>query len=270
VPWSLAATVGEWHFTLNVHDPDSVIDEHWYMTPYYAGREDYWKTPRNHLHGTGLAITDYIAGPLEDWTNGALRLAAGTTLVVPGADRPPYSYSIGKETRTAPADVQASADVSTDDLLIEAYLRTTQRDGSIVAKLGRCGYALELADGRPRLRLRIDGTDALVAMVLPPSTSTARRFRSKSQGSCRRPACPIRPICVSAGWPWTSISYASRAAPWQAAGQASTSCTPGRPTDHTSATSPAGLRLDPVAMLVHWSRLAEARSHPASPATRQG
>jgi hypothetical protein len=163
VPWSLAATVGEWHFTLNVHDPDSVIDEHWYMTPYYAGREDYWKTPRNHLHGTGLAITDYIAGPLEDWTNGALRLAAGTTLVVPGADRPPYSYSIGKETRTAPADVQASADVSTDDLLIEAYLRTTQRDGSIVAKLGRCGYAFELADGRPRLRLRIDGTDALVA-----------------------------------------------------------------------------------------------------------
>ncbi|MFW5829630.1 MAG: right-handed parallel beta-helix repeat-containing protein, partial [Planctomycetota bacterium] len=74
VPWSLAATVGEWHFTPNDVEPDRIIDEHWYMTDYHRSREDYFSRPRYPLRAVGTSRADFVAGELEDWTDGALRL----------------------------------------------------------------------------------------------------------------------------------------------------------------------------------------------------
>jgi hypothetical protein len=74
VPWSLHGMVGEWNFTLNRKDPAIVLDEHWYMTPYYVERSMYRTTPRYHLTGVNIGADDYVDGPLEDWTGGALKL----------------------------------------------------------------------------------------------------------------------------------------------------------------------------------------------------
>lgn len=74
VPWSLYATVGEWNFTRNNADPALVIDEHWYMTPYHVGREEYYTRPTYPLTGVNIGADDYADGPLEDWTVGALTL----------------------------------------------------------------------------------------------------------------------------------------------------------------------------------------------------
>ncbi|MFO8006710.1 MAG: LamG domain-containing protein, partial [Candidatus Brocadiia bacterium] len=74
VPWALYAMVGEWNFTRNNADPTVVIDEHWYMTPYHVGREQYWTRPTYPLEAVNVDAEDYVAGPLEDWTQGALRL----------------------------------------------------------------------------------------------------------------------------------------------------------------------------------------------------
>ena len=75
VPWALHGVVGEWNFTRNNADPAVVIDEHWYMTPYYVGREDYYTRPTYPLKGVKIGADDYVTGPLEDWTAGAVRLS---------------------------------------------------------------------------------------------------------------------------------------------------------------------------------------------------
>jgi hypothetical protein len=74
VPWGLHATVGEWSFHTAGNDPARILDEHWYMTPYYYGRDEYHSRPMFHLRGVNLSRDDYIASPTEDWTSGALRL----------------------------------------------------------------------------------------------------------------------------------------------------------------------------------------------------
>ncbi|MFO7956205.1 MAG: LamG-like jellyroll fold domain-containing protein [Candidatus Brocadiia bacterium] len=74
VPWSLYAMVGEWNFTRNNADPTTVIDEHWYMTPYFVGREEYYTRPTYPFRAVNVEADDYVSGPLEDWTDGALRL----------------------------------------------------------------------------------------------------------------------------------------------------------------------------------------------------
>ncbi len=75
VPWGLYAMVGEWNFARNNVDPTVAIDDHWYLTPAYGQRQDYYKVPTFPLKGPGLTAGDYVAGPLEDWTPaGALKL----------------------------------------------------------------------------------------------------------------------------------------------------------------------------------------------------
>jgi len=99
VPWGLYAAVGEWHFTRNHQDPTRVIDEHWYMTPYYIGRDDYWKTPRYPLKGVNVKADDYIDGPLEDWTQGALRLNGKDQYLVLSQEEiaKPFGFEAGKK-----------------------------------------------------------------------------------------------------------------------------------------------------------------------------
>jgi concanavalin A-like lectin/glucanase superfamily protein len=74
VPWSLYETVGEWHFYPNSKDPSRIVDEHWYMAPHYEGRQGYHEQPMYPLKGVNIAAADFVPGPLEDWTRGALKL----------------------------------------------------------------------------------------------------------------------------------------------------------------------------------------------------
>nr|MBA3848232.1 right-handed parallel beta-helix repeat-containing protein [Planctomycetota bacterium] len=45
VPWGLARTVGEWQFRRNNADATRLLDDHWYLAPYYVRREDYHACP---------------------------------------------------------------------------------------------------------------------------------------------------------------------------------------------------------------------------------
>ncbi len=72
VPWSLYETVGEWNFYPIQGDPTRILDEHWCMSPYYTGRDDYYKFPTYPLKGVNVTLKDYQNGPLENWTTGAL------------------------------------------------------------------------------------------------------------------------------------------------------------------------------------------------------
>jgi hypothetical protein len=74
VPWSLYATVGEWHFYPAGDDPTRIMDEHWTMTARHEDRQDYYKLPMYPLHAVNVGPEDYVSGPLEDWTRGALQL----------------------------------------------------------------------------------------------------------------------------------------------------------------------------------------------------
>ncbi len=72
VPWSLYETVAEWNFYPIPGDPTRILDEHWCMSPYYTGRDDYYKFPTYPLKGVNVTLKDYQNGPLENWTTGAL------------------------------------------------------------------------------------------------------------------------------------------------------------------------------------------------------
>ncbi len=75
VPWALCAMVGEWNFARNNADPSELIDDHWYMTSAYKGRQDYYKVPTFPLEGVNIGADDFVSGPLENWTPaGALKL----------------------------------------------------------------------------------------------------------------------------------------------------------------------------------------------------
>ncbi|MFW6189792.1 MAG: LamG domain-containing protein, partial [Planctomycetota bacterium] len=73
VPWGLYAMVGEWNFYPVEDDPTRIIDEHWYLTPYHTNRGEYYKLPMYPLEAVNVGAADYVNGPLEDWTKGALR-----------------------------------------------------------------------------------------------------------------------------------------------------------------------------------------------------
>ncbi len=75
VPWALARPVGEWQFALNRNDPASIIDEAWFMTGDYDQRQNYYKErPTYPLQADGVDASNYVAGPLANWTKTALRL----------------------------------------------------------------------------------------------------------------------------------------------------------------------------------------------------
>ncbi len=74
VPWGLYATVGEWPFYSAGDDATRILDEHFHLAPYYVNREDYKKQPMYPLRAVNVGAGDYVDGPLEDWTRGALRL----------------------------------------------------------------------------------------------------------------------------------------------------------------------------------------------------
>jgi len=79
VPWSLSQTLGEWQFRRDNKDPATALDEAWWMRPEYNDRSTYKDVPRADLKGA-VTADDYVEGPLEDWTAGALRIRPNVSL----------------------------------------------------------------------------------------------------------------------------------------------------------------------------------------------
>ena len=73
VPWGLYATVAEWDFYHAGNDPTRILDDHFYLSPEYVGREEYYKKPTYPLRAVNISADDYVEGPLEDWVRGALK-----------------------------------------------------------------------------------------------------------------------------------------------------------------------------------------------------
>lgn len=160
VPWSLYANVAEWNFYPVGNDPTDLIDEHWYMTPYYYGRNDYYMKPMFPLKAINISKDDYQKGPLEDWTKGALNLNGKDQYAVCPNDslNKTFTYTIRfrwdpkrkPETRTVMGNDFKSPQIFDSNFLIEAYFKTEPgaKNGVLIEKMKDSGYSLEVnSDG---------------------------------------------------------------------------------------------------------------------------
>ncbi|MFW5830340.1 MAG: LamG-like jellyroll fold domain-containing protein, partial [Planctomycetota bacterium] len=164
VPWSLAATVGEWHFIPTSADPGFVEDEHWYLSEELVDRNVYQQGPRYPLRAHGVTAASYVDGDLEDWAPGALALDGSSVFLrVAHADMAaPYTIPLGKkgarkhadQVRTLGLEEKQTMDIQEQDLLIEVHLRV-RADGIVVRKRAAdVGYSLDIIDGAPVIALQ--------------------------------------------------------------------------------------------------------------------
>jgi hypothetical protein len=150
VPWSLYETVGEWHFCPLPGDPAGILDEHWCMSPYYTGRDDYYRFPTYPLTGVNITQKDYQDGPLENWAAGALHLNGRDQYAVltnTEINRPvTMSGRGGTPLRTFRGADLRNPQIETSNFLIEAYFKTTpgEKDATLIQKAADSGsgYAL--------------------------------------------------------------------------------------------------------------------------------
>ncbi|MGF1483940.1 MAG: laminin G domain-containing protein [Opitutales bacterium] len=167
MPWALHGVVGEWNFYRNNQAPERIIDEHWYMTPYYVHRKMYKNTPRYPLMGENIRAEDFVAGALEDWTDGALRLDGQSKFLK-------IEHSVLAEEVKGGEDLmygiedKPTVDIDTSDFIIEAVLRTEDDSGILAQKVAQAGYSLDLADGKLRLRMRDNAGNMLNVMSAEP------------------------------------------------------------------------------------------------------
>ena len=119
VPWGLYATVGEWHFYPVGDDPTRILDEHWTMTVAHENRQDYYKLPMYPLRAVNVGAEDYVSGPLEDWTRGALQLDGRSQYAVLENARLGASDAPGAEPAPAPPAIPESYDWVTIAALAE-------------------------------------------------------------------------------------------------------------------------------------------------------
>lgn len=161
VPLGLYGMVGEWNFYPAGDDPARIMDEHWYMAEYYFGREDYHKKPMFPLIGLNVSKDDYVNGPLEDWTKGALKFnGTDQYAVCPNSELDQsVTYEVryrwfkhngrNGETRTASGKRFKSPQVHNSNFLIEAYFKTalSHTGGILMQKMAGPGYSLNVNDG---------------------------------------------------------------------------------------------------------------------------
>ncbi|MBE0536482.1 MAG: hypothetical protein IH624_12515 [Phycisphaerae bacterium] len=154
VPWPLYATVAEWNFYPEGNDPTRIMDEHWYMTPYYYVRDDYYKAPMFPLTGINITKSNYVKGPLEDWTRGACTFNGldqyavcpngelNKTLMIPIKFK--WDQAGQKEDRTVTGRDFKSPQIWDSSFCIEAYFKTTSKGGVLIRKMADSGYGLTL------------------------------------------------------------------------------------------------------------------------------
>jgi hypothetical protein len=154
VPWGLYRMVGEWNFYKNNTDPTVVQDEHFYAAPYYSQRGEYRNKPQFHLKGTGITAESYVKGPLEDWTEGALKLNGDGQYLSCSNDVlvQKNQYKVGRgnkvQTRTASGKDFYSPAVRDSNFLIELYVKIEpgQTKGVLMRKMSDAGFSLQLGN----------------------------------------------------------------------------------------------------------------------------
>ncbi len=157
VPWSLARNVGEWNFYKSSSNPETVLGEGFYMTEEYIDRGMYYFIPRNDLNVTNCSAKDYIAGPLEDWIEGAL--------VFDGKRTASLSHAEMTKDMNYPGGVyngskRETLDMGINNFLIETVFKTETglKTGVLASKYAKNGYELFInADGCPALTLVSSG-----------------------------------------------------------------------------------------------------------------
>ena len=150
VPWSLFETVAEWNFYPIPGDPTRILDEHWCMSPYYTGRDDYYKLPTYPLKGVNITLKDYQNGPLENWTTGALHFNGDNQYAVLKNEDICLSVTLDargrNETlkRTISGADLSNPQIHTSNFLIEACFKTAagQTDAVLIQKIEDAGYVL--------------------------------------------------------------------------------------------------------------------------------
>ena len=106
VPWALSRMVGEWNFRRNNANPEIVLDDHWYMSQQVGERGTYRNLPRYDLKGVNVTADDYVDGPLEDWTAGALKLNGRDQYLSLAS----IETAVTEETDAGPTKVEKPAD----------------------------------------------------------------------------------------------------------------------------------------------------------------
>jgi hypothetical protein len=150
VPWSLYETVAEWNFYPIPGDPARILDEHWCMSPYYTGRDDYYKLPTYPLKGVNITLKDYQDGPLENWTTGALHFNGENQYAVLSNADICRSVELdargrtGSLKRTVSGAELSNPQIHTSNFLIEAYFKTAAglTDAVLIQKMDEAGYVL--------------------------------------------------------------------------------------------------------------------------------
>jgi VCBS repeat-containing protein len=161
--------VGEWNFYPAGDDPSRILDEHWYMTPYYYTRNDYYKQPMFPLTGINITKDNYVEGPLEDWTKGACTFNGenqyaicpndqlNQTLTIPIRFR--WDKAGQKEDRKVTGKDFKSPQVWDSNFCVEAYFKTESTDCVLVHKMAQSGYGLTI-DESGKLLFTVKATRA--------------------------------------------------------------------------------------------------------------
>ncbi len=160
VPWALYGVVGEWHFTPRRDDPTRILDEHWYMFDAHIDRHHYGKVPMSPLQAVAVSADDFTDGPLENWIPGALKLDGRKQYLRLGHETiaQPVGYKHKGKTHQVSGPNKPTVEIYEQNFLIEAYLKSTDRDGTLVQKLDKtAGYALAFREGKLVLTLRQGG-----------------------------------------------------------------------------------------------------------------
>ncbi len=123
VAWNLPSTRGQWNFYKDESTPGTIVSED---SP--SGGDG------NTLTCPGADTSFYVAGGLEDWTEGALRFDGAS--------------------RHCTAQNNAALNVDQGSLILEAYVKSTA-GGPIMSKGGTNGYMLDIAPtGKARVTLK--------------------------------------------------------------------------------------------------------------------
>ena len=150
VPWSLYETVGEWNFCPIQGDPARILDEHWCMSPYYTGRDDYYRFPMYSLTGVNVTLKDYQNGPLENWTTGALNFNGRDQYAILSNDDINRTVTLdgqqGAQNRTVSGADLRNPQIYASNFLIEAYFKTALglKNATLIQKRSNSGYALHV------------------------------------------------------------------------------------------------------------------------------
>ena len=176
VPWALHAVVAEWNFYPAGDDPTRIIDEHWYPKDFMTDRAKYYLRPTYPLEAVHVEREDYIDGPLENFTRGALRLSAEkksyarlrhATLAEPFTAELATRASHGQNPQPREFKFEGeslqNANIFGSNFLIELYFQA-ESDGLLISKQQHAGYALRIKEGRAIFSLKdVEGASATLS-----------------------------------------------------------------------------------------------------------